>query len=197
MVWDDALSRLDDKQTGAIIVVAQRLHEDDLPGKLLREDGWHHLDLPAIAEVVRKSRSAMASSITARKGRRCTPNASPCRCWRRSRQRDGWSPLFGAVPAEAGTCRRRSHHRHAWLQNYEGAPKRPTGTQVVQSWDIASTTGPDSNDWSVCSTWLMIKREYYLLHVSNTWQCFVFCVYCSLLVQFGLTFCASSGCIVL
>ena len=41
---------LDDKQKGAIIVVMQRLHEDDLPGRLLREGGWHHLDLPAIAQ---------------------------------------------------------------------------------------------------------------------------------------------------
>ena len=28
----------------------QRLHEDDLAGKLLSEGDWHHLDLPAIAE---------------------------------------------------------------------------------------------------------------------------------------------------
>jgi hypothetical protein len=28
----------------------QRLHEDDLAGKLLREGGWRHLDLPAIAQ---------------------------------------------------------------------------------------------------------------------------------------------------
>jgi len=44
------LSRLDDKKTGSIIVVAQRLHEDDLPGQLLRNGGWQHVDLPAIAE---------------------------------------------------------------------------------------------------------------------------------------------------
>ena len=31
------LSRLDDKRTGAIIIVMQRLHEDDLVGRLLRE----------------------------------------------------------------------------------------------------------------------------------------------------------------
>ena len=41
------LSRLDDKGEGAM----QRLHEDDLAGKLLRDGGWRHLDLPAIAEV--------------------------------------------------------------------------------------------------------------------------------------------------
>jgi hypothetical protein len=45
------LSRLDDKRTGAIIVVMQRLHADDLTGKLLRgSDDWTVLSLPAIAE---------------------------------------------------------------------------------------------------------------------------------------------------
>ena len=43
------VSRLNDKQTGSIIAVMQRLHEDDLAGHLLRQGGWHHLDMPAIA----------------------------------------------------------------------------------------------------------------------------------------------------
>ncbi|BAT61886.1 hypothetical protein GJW-30_1_04448 [Variibacter gotjawalensis] len=47
------LSRLDNKQEGAIIVIMQRLHQDDLVGHLLRSDDeeWHQLILPAIAEV--------------------------------------------------------------------------------------------------------------------------------------------------
>jgi predicted phage terminase large subunit-like protein len=45
------LSRLDNKSNDAIILVMQRLHEDDLPGYLLRQGGWEHLNLPAIAEV--------------------------------------------------------------------------------------------------------------------------------------------------
>src|SRR6188474_1520130 len=44
------LSRLDHKTDGAIIVVMQRLHPDDLVAHLLEQDGWTHLNLPAIAE---------------------------------------------------------------------------------------------------------------------------------------------------
>jgi hypothetical protein len=45
------LPRLDDKRTGAIIVVMQRLHTDDLTGWVLRHpDEWVVLSLPAIAE---------------------------------------------------------------------------------------------------------------------------------------------------
>ena len=46
-----AYSRLDSKTTGAIIVVMQRLHEDDLVGYLMQQEGWEVLSLPAIAEV--------------------------------------------------------------------------------------------------------------------------------------------------
>jgi hypothetical protein len=44
------LSRLDDKVHGAIVVVMQRLHLDDLAGHLLEKGGFEHLCLPAIAE---------------------------------------------------------------------------------------------------------------------------------------------------
>ena len=46
------MSRLDNKETGAIIVVMQRVHMDDLSGFLASaSDDWTVLSLPAIAEV--------------------------------------------------------------------------------------------------------------------------------------------------
>src|SRR5262249_58151163 len=44
------VSRLNDKENGPIVVVMQRLHENDLAGHLLGQGGWQHLDLPAIAD---------------------------------------------------------------------------------------------------------------------------------------------------
>jgi hypothetical protein len=43
-------TRLDSKSKGAIVIVMQRLHEDDLAGRQLEKGGWHHLKIPAIAE---------------------------------------------------------------------------------------------------------------------------------------------------
>src|SRR6516165_7231123 len=43
------VSRLNDKENDRIVVVMQRLHENDLAGHLIGQGGWHHLDLPAIA----------------------------------------------------------------------------------------------------------------------------------------------------
>lgn len=51
--WHDhtLVSRLNDKRNGTIIVVMQRLHEDDLVGHLRAQgDDWHVLRFPAIAE---------------------------------------------------------------------------------------------------------------------------------------------------
>lgn len=43
-------TRLNDKKSGCIIVIMQRLHENDLTGHLLAKGGWEHLCLPMVAE---------------------------------------------------------------------------------------------------------------------------------------------------
>lgn len=54
-VWDFYIgtlcTRLDDKQNGAIVIVMQRLHQDDLVGRLLdlEPDVWEVVSIPAIA----------------------------------------------------------------------------------------------------------------------------------------------------
>lgn len=42
-------TRLNDKKKGAIVVVMQRLHEDDISGFVLKQGGYEHLCLPAEA----------------------------------------------------------------------------------------------------------------------------------------------------
>ena len=34
----------------------------------------------------------------------------------------------------------------------------------MQSWDVATSTN-ETNDYSVCTTWLVRKKDYYLLHL--------------------------------
>ena len=41
-------SRLNNKETGRIALIMQRLHEDDLTGFLVEQGGWSLLSLPAI-----------------------------------------------------------------------------------------------------------------------------------------------------
>src|SRR6266704_5295823 len=43
-------SRLNDKRRGAIVIIMQRLHEDDLVGHVLGQEPWEVVCFPAIAE---------------------------------------------------------------------------------------------------------------------------------------------------
>jgi hypothetical protein len=43
-------SRFNDKRNGAIVIVMQRLHEDDLIGHVLAQEPWELVCFPAIAE---------------------------------------------------------------------------------------------------------------------------------------------------
>ena len=48
--FNTLLSRLNSKENGVIIIVMQRLHEDDLVGVVTETEPWEVLSLPAIAE---------------------------------------------------------------------------------------------------------------------------------------------------
>src|SRR5690242_4603025 len=49
--WSTTLySRLNDKLTGAIVLIIHRLHEDDLTGHVLAQEEWEVVRLPAVAE---------------------------------------------------------------------------------------------------------------------------------------------------
>jgi hypothetical protein len=81
-------SRLDDEERDAIILVMQRLHEGDLAGHLLRQGGWQHLNLPAIAETEQRVEIGPGRYHTRRIGDLLHPGRESQRVWRcRARHR--------------------------------------------------------------------------------------------------------------
>jgi len=155
------LSRLNDKEKGAIILVMQRLHEDDLAGKLLREPGvWRHLDLPAIAQEDEEIRIGPSAVHRRKRGEALHPERESLERLEEIKKEMG-SLAFSAqylqrpVPIEGNLIKR------DWLKSYDSLPSQG---RVVQSWDVASTTRGTS-DWSVCTTWRIVKRNYYLIDV--------------------------------
>lgn len=44
------MSRLDNPATDSVVIIAQRLHENDVCGEFLADGGWYHLDLQTQAE---------------------------------------------------------------------------------------------------------------------------------------------------
>jgi predicted phage terminase large subunit-like protein len=159
------VSRLNDKNTGRIVAVMQRLHEDDLAGHLLRQGGWEHLDLPAIALEEQVIDLGRGKVHLRRPGDILHPD------------REGEAAL-AALKHEIGSLRFSAQYqqrpiplegnliKRVWFRYFNPVdlPARTALTKVVQSWDVASRAG-DSNDYSVCTTWRIEKDDVYLLHV--------------------------------
>jgi predicted phage terminase large subunit-like protein len=157
------VSRLNDKQHGAIVAVMQRLHEDDLAGHLLRQGEWTHLNLPAIATEDQEIPLANGLTYRRKQGDLLHPERESQATLDHIKTQIG-SLQFSCqyqqqpIPLEGNIIRRR------WFSTYDVLPPKDYQTRIVQSWDVAMTTGP-RNDYSVCTTWLVIYRDAYLLHV--------------------------------
>jgi predicted phage terminase large subunit-like protein len=160
---DTLVTRLNDKRSGIVILVMQRLHEEDLAGHLLEQGGWTHLDLPAIAIEDQRIPIAPDAFHTRREGDVLHPGREPMEALEQIKTAMG-SMAFSAqyqqrpVPLEGNLVKRE------WFQWYESLPELGPGVRVIQSWDVATTIG-DRRDYSVCTTWLIKKGDCYLVHV--------------------------------
>jgi predicted phage terminase large subunit-like protein len=54
--------------------------------------------------------------------------------------------------------------RRSWLRFYDVLPPRNASSVVLQSWDTANKIS-GTNDWSVCTTWVIQDANYYLIDV--------------------------------
>ncbi len=163
-VTNTLLSRLDNKQTGAVIVVMQRVHIDDLCGFLAAaSNDWQVLSLPAISEREEQISIGPNESYNRAIGEALHPAHESLQTLQKLRESLGPDTFFAQylqkpVPA-GGTMIKRG-----WLRYYDQPPARIPGSRVIQSWDVAAKDGAQ-NDWSVCTTWLVADGNYYLLDV--------------------------------
>jgi predicted phage terminase large subunit-like protein len=156
-------SRLNDKRSGAIICVMQRLHQFDLAGLMIESGQWQHLKLAAIAsedEIVPLTRGQFHHR---RAGEVLHPSRESREVLDEQRQTMG-SELFNAQyqqdPVPAGGLVFKSD----WLGTYDPALLERWGGRIIQSWDTANKTG-ETNAWSACVTALVIGKSIYLLNV--------------------------------
>ena len=161
------LSRLDNKQTGVIIVVMQRVHLNDLTGHLLeRSTDWTILNLAAIAEEDERIEIGKGRFHFRRAGEALHPRHESLATLERLRAEVG-TDIFSAQYQQSPVPPGGAVIRKEWLRYYDVAPERSYKTRIVQSWDTAAKDGPN-NDWSVCTTWLLVDRKhYYLLDVTR------------------------------
>lgn len=156
-------SRLDNKAEDAIVIVMQRLHVDDLVGHLMEQGGWHHLSMPAIAEMNEAVPIAGKKVYVRNVGDVLDPVREP-RDVLEAIRRDLSTFTFDAqyqqspVPVDGGLI------KWSWFRRYRDQPKRGRDAFVVQSWDTASKA-EEINDYSVGTCWQATGNDFYLIDV--------------------------------
>jgi predicted phage terminase large subunit-like protein len=156
-------SRLDDKAEDAIILIQQRLHEDDLAGHFLGQGGWTHLNLPAIAE--ERQEAAVGNGVTHIRNEGDVLHATresleTIEAIKRSIGSYNFAAQYQQRPAPLGG----GIVEWKWFRFYDTAPRKQAGDQLVISWDTAAKA-EQINDYSVGTVWLVRGKEYYLLNV--------------------------------
>ena len=163
--YNTIVSRLNSTSTGAIVVIMQRLHADDLVAYVTQRDPWDVVALPAIAvrnEVYDLSTPYGLRHIEWRKGEALHPARAPLEkllALRASMSEYVFSAQYQQDPQPAQGLIVKTD----WLKFY-GPGELPTGGTIVQSWDTANKEGT-INDYSVCTTWRYYERHFYLLDV--------------------------------
>ena len=165
--YDNTLrSRLNSQEQGAVIVIMQRLHADDLVAHLQQTETWDVLSFPAMAEkderyelmtpygrrlIHRKAGVVLHSALL---------SASALDNLRHTMTEYNFAAQYQQDPQPpSGLIVQRS-----WLKFYNEKDKPDPFDQIVQSWDTASKV-TELADYSVCTTWGVKGPRMYLLDV--------------------------------
>lgn len=166
--WYDntLLSRLNDKKNGCIILIMQRLHQDDLVGHALEHGDWTVLNLPAIAEQDETFELVDLFGTRAWQrqiGEPLHEQRETLEMLKATKVRIGdynFCSQYQQNPIPIGGSMIKAN----WLMRYDQALSPFSCNYVIQSWDTANKTG-ELNDWSVCTTWGLYEERYHLLDV--------------------------------
>jgi predicted phage terminase large subunit-like protein len=159
-------SRLNDKQHGAIVIIMQRLHEDDLVGHVLDQEPWEVVRFPAIAErneVHEIDTIFGRRTFTRRHGEALHCEREPLDTLDRIRRTIGeynFAGQYQQSPAPLGGGLVKAE----WFNCYRETERPDTFDRIVQSWDTANKA-TELSDFSVCTTWGIKGKKLYLLSV--------------------------------
>jgi predicted phage terminase large subunit-like protein len=152
-------TRLNNPRKGAIVIVAHRLAEDDLPGHVQREGGWMAVRLPLIASRSRTYKPADGFEWLRKKGELLRPDAFTARDIERLRRMK--HPDFETLQQQNPGARDRLRIKSEHIGDFETA-EVPSDTAVVLSIDPGQKGG-SSNSYSVVQAWAPHNGRYLLL----------------------------------
>lgn len=155
-------SRQDNKNESRIVIVMQRVHEEDLVAHVQTMEPWHVIKLRAIAEedeeyilrngiYVRRKGEVLNKHLD-------TPEGL-------ASMRKGLTPFYfesqyqqNPIPETGNII------NFDWFCRYAALPEISKKSRIVQSWDTAMTEH-DGSDYSACITVLIHEKQYYILDV--------------------------------
>jgi len=156
------LSRADDKKDARIVLVTQRVHQNDLAGYLQEQGGFEVLNMPAIAQRDETYYLGDGRIYERKKGEILHPEREPAHVLAELQREMGpiaFSAQYQQSPIPpGGTIIKRK-----WLTTYDDIRYQP-GDRIIISWDIALSEA-ETGDYSACVVLLRRKEVYYVLEV--------------------------------
>ena len=156
-------SRLDNKNTGCIVIVMQRLHIEDLVDFVQRHEKWEVLNLPAIAEKDEEFILSNGKKFKRQAGDELN-GALESKAILDSIKANIGSYNFSAQYQQQPLPESGNILKWPWFKVYDDIPRHKERNFVIQSWDTAMTEY-DGSDYSVCITMREVDRTYYILDV--------------------------------
>lgn len=146
-------SRLNNKRTGRMILIMQRLHEDDLVGHVLAMEPWKTICLPAIAkedEIFVVQTPYGVQRLGRRAGEALHSDREPLEVLNHLRETLGeynFAGQYQQAPAPLGAGLVKAE----WFKTYTAADLPAKFEMIFQSWDTANKP-TELSDYSVCTT---------------------------------------------
>ena len=162
-------SRLNDKLSGAIVLIMHRLHEDDLAGHVLTQEPWEVVRLPAIADDDEGHRVETVfgrQSFRPQSGRGLASRARAARDARADPPHSGRIQFRRPVPAGA-----RRHWAAAWSRRRGFAAMRQTSGPTSSTASCRAGTPPTRPPSSAISACARAG--------GSRARTFIYCTYCA------------------
>jgi predicted phage terminase large subunit-like protein len=155
-----AVSRLNNKKEGIIIVIQQRLHQADLAGILIELDGWHHLNLPATAEKDEDIPIGPGKFFHRKAGDALHPERESLDDLK-TREIEMGDYAFAAQYQQRPSPLGGGIIKLDWFQTYHKLKHPMHAEHIVQAWDSAVTAG-EKSDYTVCITAYAISGKLFI-----------------------------------
>ena len=170
--YDQELStRLNDPHKSAVVIIMQRLHDNDLTGHVLRQGGWEHLRLPMEFEPDHRCVTSLGVA---------DPRTEPGELLQPERFSPQWVATQKALLGTYGTAGQFQQRpapleggiiQLGWFRRYRELPSRDQWKRVVQFWDTAQKPNELLNCPWVCGTWVQTTTGgLYLKDVHRQWM---------------------------